>query len=174
MRTFLYPAILTTDAQHGGLVVTFPDVPEAITQGADVPEALHQAADCLEEAIAGRIRRRECIPEASAVGPDQYIVALPVSTAAKAALYLALQQAKITQSELAEHLHCDEQEVIRLLDPRRVANVLRVQSALRALGFQLILGMQAIVPPSCSGSSGGKGKRTTVATSPHETLEPTR
>jgi antitoxin HicB len=145
-------------------VVTFSDVREAITQGDDVPEALHQAADCLDEAIAGRIRRRESIPEASALGSDQYTISLPVSTAAKAALYLALQQVKITKRELAEHLRCDEQEVSHLLDPRRTANVSRLESALGALGYQLSLGLQTLVPPSSSRPSPGEGKHDMVVT----------
>jgi hypothetical protein len=33
MRTFLYPAILTPDTEHGGFLVSFPNLPEAITQG---------------------------------------------------------------------------------------------------------------------------------------------
>ncbi|MGH8068486.1 MAG: type II toxin-antitoxin system HicB family antitoxin [Candidatus Entotheonellia bacterium] len=165
MRTFLYPAILTPDTQQRGFVVTFPDVPEAITQGDDLPEALHQAADCLDEAIAGRIRRRESIPEASAVGPDQYAVSLPISTAAKAALYLALQQAKITQSELAERLRCDEQEVSRLLDPRRTAKISRLESVLGALGYQFALGLQILVPPSSSGPSTGERTHDMMVTS---------
>jgi len=173
MRTFLYPVTLTLDTPDGGFVVTFPDVPEAITQGDNIPEALQQAADCLEEAIAGRIRRRESIPEPSPVGPDQYTISLPVSTAAKAALYLALQQAKIIHSEFPERLHCDEQEVSRLLDPRRAANLSRLKSVLTALGYQLVLGMQAMVIPSCFGASGEEGKSNTVVSSPHASLEPT-
>jgi antitoxin HicB len=165
MRTFVYPAILTPDTQQRGFVVTFPDVPEVITQGDDIPEALHQATDCLEEAIAGRVRRRESIPEASAVGPDQYVISLPVATAAKAALYLALQQAKITERELAERLCCDEQEVSHLLDPRRTANISRLESALGALGYQLALGLQILVPPSSSGPSSAEGKHDVVVTS---------
>lgn len=35
-------------------MVTFPDLPEAITQGDDAREALAEAADALEETIAGR------------------------------------------------------------------------------------------------------------------------
>ena len=81
MRNFVYPAILTPDEQDGGFVVTFPDVPEAITQGEDVTDALQQAADCLEEAIAGRIRRGACLPEASPVGPGHYPIPLPAQTA---------------------------------------------------------------------------------------------
>jgi antitoxin HicB len=163
VQTFLYPALLTPDTEHRGFVVTFPNVPEGITQGDDIPEAVQQAADCLDEAIAGRIRRRESIPEPSAVGPDQYAISLPISTGLKAALYLALQQAKITQSELAAHLHCDEHEVTRLLDPRRTANLSRLESALKALGYQLVLEMQAMIIPPCSVPLGGERKRDIVS-----------
>ena len=92
MDQFVYPATLTPDVQDGGFVVTFVDIPEAITQGDDVPEALHHAADCLEEAMAGRIRRRDDIPEPSPAQAGQYAVAVPAQTATKAALYVALRQ----------------------------------------------------------------------------------
>jgi antitoxin HicB len=174
MHTFLYPATFTPDTQEGGFVVTFPDVPEAITQATNVAEALLQAADCLEEAIAGRIRRHEPIPDPSPVIPDQYAISLPVSTAAKAALYLALQQAKMTHSGFAERLHCSEQDVSRLLDPRRIPNLARLESALRTLGYQLILGLQPTVPPLSSVSLSGEGRSDTVATSPHTALDPMR
>ena len=145
MQNFIYPATLTPDTQDGGFVVTFPDVPEAITQGDDVTEALQQAADCLEEAIAGRIRRHESIPAASPVGPEQYAIPLPAQTAAKAALYLAIRQANITKVELAERLHCDEKEVRRLLDPRHASKLSRLESALAALGQHLVIGVTAAV-----------------------------
>ena len=108
MRNFVYPAILTPDEQDGGFVVTFPDVPEAITQGEDVTDALQQAADCLEEAVAGRIRRQACLPEASPERPNSYPVPLPAQTVAKAALYLAIRQTGMTPGEIAPRLHCDE------------------------------------------------------------------
>ena len=145
MQHFIYPAILTPDAQDGGFVVTFPDVPEAITQGGDVSEALQQAADCLEEAIAGRIRRHVLIPEASPMGPSHYAIPLPVQTAAKAALFLAMRQAQLTEVELAERLHCDEKEVRRLLDPRHASKLSRLECALAVLGQQLIVGVKAVV-----------------------------
>ena len=143
MQHFMYPALLTPDEQDGGFVVTFPDVPEAITQGEDVSDALQQAADCLEEAIAGRIRRHACLPEASLVGSGRYPIPLPAQTAAKAALYLAIRQAGLTQVELAARLHCDEKEVRRLLDPRHASKMSRLESALAALGQQLVVGVQA-------------------------------
>ena len=144
MDQFVYPATLTPEVQDGGFVVTFVDVPEAITQGDGVPEALHQAADCLEEAIAGRIRRRADIPEPSPVQAGQYAVAVPAQTATKAALYVALRQRQLTQVELAARLQCDEKEVRRLLDPRHASKLSRLEAALALLGQQIVIGVYPI------------------------------
>jgi antitoxin HicB len=144
MDQFVYPAALTPDVQDGGFVVTFVDIPEAITQGNDVPEALHQAADCLEEALAGRIRRHDDIPVPSPVRAGHYAVAVPAQTAAKAALYVALRQTQLTQVELAARLHCDEKEVRRLLDPRHASKLSRMEAALALLGQQLVIGVQPV------------------------------
>jgi antitoxin HicB len=128
-----YPVTLTADPVDGGFVVTFEDLPEAITQGETVPEALAEVADALEEAVAGRIRRGDLIPEPSPAA-DRPLVPVPVQTAAKAALYLALQETGITKAELAVRLGCDEKEVRRLLDPRHPSKLPRIQKALAALG----------------------------------------
>jgi antitoxin HicB len=52
---FSFPATLTPDLDDGGYVVTFRDLPEAITQDDSVELALQKAFDCIEEAIAARI-----------------------------------------------------------------------------------------------------------------------
>ncbi|MYI82178.1 MAG: type II toxin-antitoxin system HicB family antitoxin [Chloroflexi bacterium] len=49
---YAYYCDLTPDGD-GGLVATFPDVPEAITGGADRAEALAMAGDALVTALAG-------------------------------------------------------------------------------------------------------------------------
>jgi antitoxin HicB len=145
MQPFVYPAHLTPDDDDGGFVVTFVDLPEAITQGDDLTDALRQGADCLEEAIAGRLRRHDGIPEPSPLEPSSYAIPLSAQMAAKAALYLALCQAGITQVELAARLHCDEKEVRRLLDPRHASKLSRLESALAVLGQQLVVSMQAVL-----------------------------
>jgi len=133
-----YLATLTPDPTDDGFVVTFQDVPEAITQGDDLADALAQASDALEEAIAGRIRRGDPIPEPSAeTGPGRFVVPVPALTAAKAALYLALREAGITKSELAARLSCDEKEVRRLLDPTHLSKLPRIQAALAVLGKRI-------------------------------------
>jgi antitoxin HicB len=160
MDQFVYPATLTPDAQDGGFVVTFVDVPEAITQGDDVPEALQQAADCLDEAIAGRIRRHDAIPEPSPVEAGQYTVAVPAQTAAKAALYVALRQTQLTQVELATRLQCDEKEVRRLLDPRHASKLSRLAAALALLGQQLVIGVQPVSGKAAHGTRDTVGSPT--------------
>ena len=130
---FSYPVTLTPDEADGGFVVTFQDIPEAITQGETVADALAEATDALEEAIAGRIRRGDRIPEATpAAGRPR--VPVPAQTAAKAALFIALNETGITKSELAARLECDEKEVRRLLDPRHPSKLPRIQKALALLG----------------------------------------
>ncbi|MEE8523413.1 MAG: type II toxin-antitoxin system HicB family antitoxin [Thermoanaerobaculia bacterium] len=136
---FVYPATLTPDEADGGFVVTFADVPEAITQGEGLSDALEQGADALDEAIAGRIRLGDDIPTPSAPRRGQPMVPVPALTAAKAALHMALAQAGISKTELAGRLKCDEKEVRRLLDPRHHSKLPRIQAALTALGKRIVL-----------------------------------
>ena len=56
MNTFDYPVTLETQTE-GGFVVTFSDVPEAITQGED--EALLYAVDALESALSLYVNDRQ-------------------------------------------------------------------------------------------------------------------
>ena len=52
---YAYRCQLTPD-EDGGLVATFPDVPEAITGGGDRAEALAMAEDALATALADTSR----------------------------------------------------------------------------------------------------------------------
>ena len=56
-QKIIYPVKLTKQ-NEGGYLVTFPDLPEAITQGKSIADALIEANDCLEEAIANRIEMK--------------------------------------------------------------------------------------------------------------------
>jgi len=143
MEQFVYPAIFTPDAKNGGFVITFVDLPEAITQGDTEDEALQEAADCLEEAVANRIVSGLPIPPPSRIKRGQYAVPVAAQTAAKAALYIALQDARITKAELAKRLQCDEKEVRRLLDPRHPSKLPRLESALAAVGHRLIVSLHS-------------------------------
>ena len=142
MRSLAYPATLTPDREAGGFTVTFPDLPEAITQGEDRLDALNQAADCLEEAIAGRVRRGDEIPTASKTKASQTVIFVPPLMAAKAALYLAMREAKMSNVKLAKQIGCDEKDVRRMLDPRQNSRITALQAALAALGKKIVLAVE--------------------------------
>ena len=143
MRDFRYPVTLTPGASPGRFTVRFKDVPEAITWGDGMKDTLWQAADCLEEAIAGRIRRGDKIPVPSRPKKGQRVIPVPAPMAAKTALYLAMREAGIANTELARRIRCDEKEVRRLLDPRHPTKLPRIQTALAALGKRLVVAMEA-------------------------------
>ncbi len=86
------------------LVIGFRDVPEAITQGNGERDALWQAADCLEEAIAGRVANGEEIPKAPEAARGERLIPVPAPMTAKAALYLAMREAGMTNVHLAAKL----------------------------------------------------------------------
>ena len=62
-----YPCKLTAD-EEGGFVVTFPDVPEAVTGGGNRAEALAMAEDAFAVALAGYVHEGWDIPVPSHVG----------------------------------------------------------------------------------------------------------
>ncbi len=140
MRSFVYPAILRPD-KRGSFTVQFPDLPEAITSGKNRADALLQAADCLEETVAGRIADGLDVPVPTLARRKHVQVALPAPMAAKAALYLAIQEAGFTNSELARKLGLDEKEIRRMLDPRHATRLSRIQKALGFLGKRLVVSL---------------------------------
>ena len=140
---FTYPATITQD-KAGYFLVTFPDFPETATDGETLETALYEAADALEEAIAGRINRAEVIPRPARRKAKQALVPVPAQVAVKAALYMAVRESGIRNSELARRLGADEKEVRRLLDPHHRSKLPRLEAALEVLGRKLVIGVKAV------------------------------
>jgi antitoxin HicB len=63
--------------------------------------------------------------------------------AAKAALYLAMGEAGMTNVQLARKLGCDEKEVRRMLDPRHPTKLPRIEEALDVFGKRLVVSVEA-------------------------------
>ena len=133
---YAYPCRLTHD-DDGGLVVTFPDVPEAITGGKDRAEALSMAEDALATALAGYVHEKWDIPDPSVAADSHVMVPVPTVVAAKLALYSAMKAQRITKVELAGRLGVSEAAVRKLVNPDHRSHVSQVQRALRAVGRNL-------------------------------------
>ncbi|MBI3693799.1 MAG: type II toxin-antitoxin system HicB family antitoxin [Acidobacteria bacterium] len=141
MHDFSFPAKLTRE-DAGGYTVTFPDLPEAITSGTHLRDALSEAADCLQEAIAGRIVRKDEIPAPSRPRRGQHMVPVALYLAPKLALYLAMHEKGITNSELARRLKCTETVVRRMLDPKHDTRPEKIQAALEAVGKRILVAVE--------------------------------
>ena len=89
--------------EDGSILVSFPDIPEALTEGATEAEALVEAQDCVIAALGGYVEGRHPIPAPSPVR-GRTSVALPVLVAAKIALYAAMHEQGVGNTALAERL----------------------------------------------------------------------
>lgn len=130
---YAYPCQLTPD-EDGGFVVTFRDVPEAITGGRDHAEASVMAEDALANALAGYVHEEWQIPTPSDVGEGEVSVAVPSVVAAKLALYTAMKAKGVSRADLAHILGISEAAARRVANPDDRSNMDRVQQALRELG----------------------------------------
>jgi antitoxin HicB len=139
MFTARYPATLVREKNGKGFHVRFPDLPEALTGGRDSADALVEAADCLAEAIAGRIARGETIPLPSRPKRGQHLVCVPLEIAPKLALYLAIRDTGLSNSEVGRRLGVSETVVRRMLNPRHVTKPEKIQAALAALGKRIVV-----------------------------------
>ena len=134
---YSYPIDLQKE-RDGGYSVAFPDFEEAFTDSDTRAEAVAEAADCLEEALAGRIARREDIPAPSPARGRPAAVPGAV-LAAKAALYEALREARLSNSAFAAAMGVQESEVRRMLDPRHATKIGRLERALARFGMRLVV-----------------------------------
>jgi antitoxin HicB len=125
------------DENDGGYIVTFRDLPEAITQGDSISECLKEAVDCLEEAIAARIDDHRVIPQPSSPLEEEYLVDLPLTMVFKVLVYLAFKEANINKAQLARQLNLDEKEIRRILNPRHSTKLATMESVLLALGKKI-------------------------------------
>lgn len=120
-------------------MVTFPDFPEAITQGEDLEDALRHGADVLESALDWYMKEGKAIPAPSKLKRGQHLVDLPPSVSAKVLLLNEMRRQKVRPAELARRIGTTPQEVNRLTNLRHTTRIDRVDAAMRALGKRLIV-----------------------------------
>ncbi len=141
MKTLSYPATFETD-ETGAIVVSFPDLKGANTSGADEVEALEEATDCLGSALAFLIADKADIPAASRAKAGQRKIPVPLWIAGKLALYRAMREQGVNNSQLARRLGLTETVVRRMLDPDHDTKSEKIQAALAALGKRVVVAVE--------------------------------
>ena len=131
----IYPAVITPDGD--GWLVTFPDIPEALSAGSTWEEAIDMAGDALVTALEFYFADKREIPQPSRPRKGQVPVELPASVAAKVLLLNEMVKQKVRPSELARRLGTTAQEVNRLTQLKHATKIDGIDQALSVLGKRL-------------------------------------
>ena len=127
-----YPIELTVD-DNDTVLVTFPDVPEAVTFGDDEADARLNAVDALETALTSYILDRRDLPTPSALRGRPGVSPSLLGTL-KLAVYQAMRDRNWRKADLARALGQNPRQIDRLLDLRHASTVAQLEQALAACG----------------------------------------
>ena len=131
-----YPAKFEP-AEEGGYVVTFRDIPEAITQGDDEAEAADMAADALLSAIEFYFEDNRPVPMPSALEEGERLVNLPLSVSAKVLLLNEVLAQGVTYAEVGRRIGFSKQDMQRVTNIHHATKIDTIAQALAALGKRL-------------------------------------
>ncbi len=120
-------------------MVTFPDIPEAITGAYTKEESIFLAGDALAVALSMYVDNDEAIPTPSQLTRGQIVIALPPIVAAKLALYAAMREQSISKADLADRLEVSEKTAGNLMNLDYGSHMTSVMNALKAVGRTLIV-----------------------------------
>ena len=129
---FNYPVIIE-EQPEGGYIITFPDIPEAITQGEDMDEALLYAVDALETALSFYVEARKPLPIPSPAN-GRPTVSPSTLECAKLGIYKEMVDQGLKKADLARKLGWHMPQVDRLFDLKHASRLEQLEAAARAMG----------------------------------------
>lgn len=133
----VYPAIITKGKDNRYLV-TFPDLPEAVTEGENIEEALFNASEVLTLTLEGRAEEGVEIPAPSIIKNAHEIAP---SARVQAALLLRMNRGKKKVADIARALHTSWPSVSRLEDPTHWPSLKQLERVAATLGKRLVLSL---------------------------------
>ncbi|WP_342669164.1 type II toxin-antitoxin system HicB family antitoxin [Curvibacter gracilis] len=156
------------ESVHGGFVVTFRDIPEAITQGDTFAQAHAMAIDALTTAMDFYVEDRRPVPLPSTARSGEHLLALPPTIVAKVLLHNTCLESRTRPADLARAMGIKPQEVHRILDLHHATQIDTLAVAFRALGCELVIQarpLPLLSPPSCLASGSSSASSSASATS---------
>jgi antitoxin HicB len=132
-----YNAIL--DPQDGGgFTVTFPDLPDAITEGESEEEALFNASEVLTLTLEGRIDEGGELPDPAFTGG----IAVYPSPLCQSALLVRKSRQNRPLSDVARVLQTSWAAAQRLENPRHATNIRQLEKAASVFGKRLVISFE--------------------------------
>lgn len=133
----VYPAQLSKVG--AGYMVSFRDIPEALTEGRTKAEAMEMAADALATAMDFYFDDRREVPVPSKTKKDEIPVAIPTSLSAKILLLNEMLREGVSPASLARKLKATPQTVTRIVDLHHSTKIDTIDAALGVMGKKLVL-----------------------------------
>ncbi|PRH81247.1 type II toxin-antitoxin system HicB family antitoxin [Arenimonas caeni] len=130
-----YPARF--QKERDGYVVTFRDIPEALTSGATKKEAMEMATDALATAMEFYFEDRRPVPMPTKARKGEELVELPASVAVKVLLLNEMLKENMTPSKLAKKLDTSPQTITRIVDLHHTTKIDTLADAFKAMGKTL-------------------------------------
>ena len=132
-----YDAVLTPQPD-GGFTVTFPDLPDAITEGDTEEEAMYNAAEVLTLTLDGRLEEGEEIPVPLFCNG---VTVYPSPLCQAAVLVRTARQGR-PLSDIARILNTSWAAAQRLENPRHASNIRQLERAASIFGKRLVLSFE--------------------------------
>lgn len=135
--TFSYPAKVEKDGDFS--VVSFRDIPEALTQADSNEDLVFWATDALKTAIGMYFEDGDIIPAASEPQKGEIVIDLPPSFVAKIILHNAMIKNRLRQADIARAMNIPTPEVARIVNPKHKTKIDTIATAIQAAGGKLVL-----------------------------------
>jgi antitoxin HicB len=132
---FKYPVTIIKDGQD--LLVTFKDVPEAITFGKTEADAISNAVDALETGLSFYVDARKLLPKPSRATRGQKLISPSALESAKLGVYQAMMDQGIKKAELARRLGWHMPQIDRLFDLKHSSRFDQIEAAATVLGCHI-------------------------------------
>lgn len=137
-----YPCILEWQEETKEYMVTFPDIPEAVSVGEDKETALIEAVDGLLCGIDCYVVSRRPIPLPSQPKAGQETVEIPAMETAKILLHNEMLAQGVKKAEMARRLDVHMPQIDRLLNLNHSTQIEFIERAAAKLGKKLSISLQ--------------------------------
>ena len=138
-----YSALIEQD-ENKKYIVTFRDIPEAITCGDTLEEARIMATDALLTALEFYFEDRRLIPMPTKAEKGEELIGLPPIAVAKILLLNELIKQNVSNSELASRMHTTSAYIHKLIHLNYAVKIDMIDAALNQLGKQLEINLAPI------------------------------
>lgn len=127
--------------EDGEYVVSFPDIPEAITSGDTIEEAKQEALNALVTAFEFYFEDQRSIPMPKQYDDLEHFVEVPLSVWAKVLTLNTMVEQRYTQADLARAMGTRKQEIQRIISLEHTTKIDRLHAAMVAMGKHFSLGI---------------------------------